>query len=172
MENKKIIVVIALIIIVVGAIIFCSNVKKDKEENTNQEETVSTENFVVKYLGVDVTPGKAFDENAIDEENEYYEIVSCAFDGYDKVYTYSGVEITASEIDGVDTVYSVYYKDDSVETEEGLKITDTKESMISIYGEDYENELENKYTYTLDNVILSIIVENDVITSIEYTLKV
>lgn len=130
------------------------------------------EKFVVKYNGVDVTPGEAFDESAIDEESEYYEIVSCAFDGYDKVYTYSGVEITVSEIDGTDTVYSVYYIDESVETEEGLKISDSKEDMLNAYGENYENDIENKYSYTLDDVILSIIVENDIVTSIEYTLNV
>ena len=43
--------------------------------------------------------------------------------------------------------------------------------MIEKYGENYEISLETKYTYTRGDVDLSFIIENDIITSIEYTLK-
>ena len=43
--------------------------------------------------------------------------------------------------------------------------------MIEKYGENYTITLETKYTYTSGNVELSFIIENDMITSIEYTLK-
>ena len=43
--------------------------------------------------------------------------------------------------------------------------------MIETYGEDYNLSMDNKYTYTRENVELSFIVENNIITSIEYTLK-
>ena len=52
-----------------------------------------------------------------------------------------------------------------------IKITDSKEKMIEKYGENYEISLETKYTYTRGDVDLSFIIENDIITSIEYTLK-
>ena len=44
--------------------------------------------------------------------------------------------------------------------------------MLDAYGEDYENSVENSYVYTRGDVNLTFIVENDVITSIEYTLNV
>ena len=44
--------------------------------------------------------------------------------------------------------------------------------MLEAYGDDYENPVENSYVYTKGDVNLSFIVENDVITSIEYTLIV
>lgn len=97
---------------------------------------------------------------------------SCAFDGMDTCYTYSGLEVIVSPINGQDKVYSVYFIDDSVETNEGIKISDSKQAMIEKYGEQYSILTGNKYTYTKGNVELSFMVENDTIISIEYILKI
>ena len=70
---------------------------------------------------------------------------------------------------------SKYFQDNEeveLETEEGIKISDTVDDMLEAYGDDYENPVENSYVYTKGDVNLTFIVENDVITSIEYTLIV
>jgi hypothetical protein len=95
------------------------------------------------------------------------ELSSCAFDGNDKVYTYENMEITVSPLDGKDIVYSVYFLNDRITTKEGVKITDDKETMIETYGENYKN-INNKYSYLKGDVLLSFIIENDIIISIEY----
>lgn len=173
--GKKIFFVVIILIIIIG-VIAAVNVltnNDEVEEVGGTEEAVQTEeSFSVEYAGVDVTPGVPFDETAITEEYTYSEIQSCAFDGYDKVYTYSGVEIDSAEIDGVETVYYVYFIDTETETTEGVKLADSVDVMLEAYGEDYEQPTENSYVYTRGDVILTFVVESDVITSIEYTLNV
>ena len=143
------------------------------EEKTKKgEKSDSSSGFSIEYKGVDITPGKEFDETKISETAEKSEIPSCAFDGVDKVYTYPEVEITVAEIDGKDTVYSVYFIDENIATNEGVKISDPKDYMIEKYGNDYENSLSTKFDYVKNGVTLSFIVENDMITGIEYVLYV
>ena len=169
--NKKVILILAIIIVVIIAGVIIFSVANNGEENS-LENTQTELAYTVEYNGVNITPGTEFDETAISEEYSFYEIQSCAFEGNDKVYTYSGVEIIVAEVDGVDTVYSVYFLDTETETAEGVKVADSKDAMINAYGEDYESTVENSYAYTRGDVILSFIVENDTITSIEYTLNI
>ena len=166
--GKKSILIALLIIVVIGVIVTYLITNKNNVVQTGSDVK---ESFSLKYNGVEITPGVDFDENAINKEVNISEIPSCAFEGIDKVYTYENVEITVAEINGKNIVYSVYFIDDSVETTEGVKITDNKDVMIDKYGNEYEELLENKYIYTKNNVQLSFIVENDVITGIEYELK-
>ena len=168
--NKKgtIIAIIVLVIVVAAfAIIYLINNNGESSIPTSSNEEL----FSLKYNGVEIVPGTEFNENAINEENSVSEIPSCAFDGTDKVYTYPNVEITVAKINEKDTVYSVYFINDLAETAEGVKISDSKNTMLEKYGDKYEEVLENKYTYTKNNVELSFIVENDTITGIDYTLK-
>ena len=171
MSKSKSFIIVIIGIIAMLILTGCNNQNNSQEGETIQTSLENTEKFSVNYNGVEVTPGTEFNEDAIEEEATFSEIPSCAFEGTDKVYTYSGMEITVATIDNKDTVYSVYFIDDSVETEEGVKIADSKEKMIEKYGENYTITLETKYTYTSGNVELSFIIENDMITSIEYTLK-
>jgi uncharacterized lipoprotein YehR (DUF1307 family) len=160
MKKLTLTVIIPLIMIISLMATGCT---KDEKSGNIVEDT-----FKFAYKGVDVTPGKEFKSESIDEEASFFELESCAFEGNDKVYTYENMEITASAMNGKDTVYSIYFLNDAVETTEGVKIADEKAKMIEKYGEKYEH-INNKYTYVKGNVALSFIVENDVITSIEYT---
>ncbi len=168
MKNKKttiIIVTIAVLLLIgIAAICFLKNNKKENNSGTSKA-------FSMIYKGGEVLPGTKFDENQIEEKADFSEIPSCAFSGTDKVYTYEGVEIIVAQIDNIDKVYSVYFINDLAQTGEGLKISDNKQKMIETYGKDYNLSMDNKYTYTRENVELSFIVENNIITSIEYTLK-
>ena len=133
---------------------------------STKEEVVET--FELSYQEIEIIPGKDFQSSALkDEELNFMELSSCAFDGNDKVYTYENMEITVSPLDGKDIVYSIYFLNDRITTKEGVKITDDKETMIETYGENYKN-INNKYSYLKGDVLLSFIIENDIIISIEY----
>ncbi len=170
--NKKVIILIITIIIVAAIVGVAIFIPKNKNNDKTNDMKTGEEKFSVKYLEAEITPGTEFDETKINEEAAISEIPSCAFSGTDKIYTYEGVEITVSKIDGKDTVYEVYFIDESVETAEGVKITDSKELMTQKYGTNYKEELGNNYTYTKGKIILSFTIENDVITGITYTLSV
>ena len=127
MSKSKIFIIIIIGII---SILILTGCNKQEQEGTIQTSQENTEKFSVEYNGVQVVPGTEFNAETIGEEAEFSEIPSCAFAGTDKVYTYAGMEITVATIDSKDKVYSVYFIDASVETEEGVKITDSKEKMI------------------------------------------
>lgn len=63
--------------------------------------------------------------------------------------------------------FSLTYKE--VEIIPGNHFNDEKVSASEVVS--YENTLENVYVYKRGNVSVSFLVENDVITSIEYTLN-
>jgi len=172
MEKKTLIGIVVGVLVIIAVIIglvVAANNQGKVVEPANQKLTKKEATYEITIAGVNVTPGKSFDKDSIAEEYEYSEIQSCAFDGQDHVYTYEHYEITCSYVDEKEEVYSVYFKDENVSTNEGIKITDTKSMMEQKYGTDY-TEQEGKYIYTKGDVQLSFIVENDVITTIEYTL--
>ncbi len=160
MKKNILVFMIPFIILISLFVIGCT---KNKNKSDNTEDI-----FTFTYKDVDVTPGKEFNSELINEEAEYLELDSCAFEGNDKVYKYEGIEIIVSPIKGKDTIYSIYFLNDTVQTSEGVKIADEKTIMIEKYGDDYQF-INNKYTYAKSNVELSFIIENDVIISIEYT---
>ena len=166
---KKIIFLIVSITIIVVAVGLIMKNSKEKTKESNTENSKSNTAFSVKYRGEEIVPGTEFSVNKIDEEANISEIPSCAFDGIDKIYTYKNFEIIVASVNGKDTIYSVYFDNDEMETTEGVKVTDTKDHMIEKYGTDYEQKLGNKYIYLNGNVELSFIIESDIITAIEYT---
>lgn len=169
--NKKIIFIIIAVIVIAAVLGIVVMTGKDKIKDSKEDkEDIGKTTFSIKYKDVDITPGKEFNEEKIDEESNLSEIQSCAFDGTDKLYTYENFEITVASVNGKDTVYSVYFDDDEMATSEGVKVTDTKDKMIEKYGTEYKQELGNKYIYANGNVELSFIIESDIITAIEYTL--
>ena len=170
--NKKVIIVVGiLVVIIIGIVVYLFMQSSEDQTTAEPQNIVSNEaqeeKFSVSYQNVDITPGQPFDADAIAEEAEYSQIPSCAFEGTDNVSTYAHVEVTSAQINGKETVYSVYFLDDEVSTPEGVKITDDRAKVIETYGDNYE-EAGNKITYTRGDVQLSFMIENDVVTSIEY----
>lgn len=102
------------------------------------------------------------------EPASYFEAASCAFEGLDKMYTYSSVEIdTYPDEEGKDRISSIIFKDDMVETQEGVSLFETKEDMIKAYGDKYTDE-NGVLVYSKDGMKLCFILEGDEIISIEY----
>ena len=168
--NKKVLIIIVCVMIIVAiCAIFLVNISNKNSDNPNSDvlKEKETLNLTVSYLGVDVTPGEPFNSSDIPEDGEYSQIPSCAFEGTDNVAIYSHVEITSAQIDGSERVYSVYFLDDEISTPEGVKITDARSDVIDAYGDDFEGN-DNKITYVDGKVELSFLIENDVVTSIEY----
>lgn len=172
MKNKGITIFLIILVIAIVAIVAVNLNGKGEESSSSSSESTENSKYSVTYKNVDITPGTAFDETKIQEQYSYSEINSCAFEGKDKVYTYSGAEINVANVNGVDTVYSVYFFDTETKTPEGIGVSDTKEDMIKAYGDNYKQTTTNSYNYTDGKIDVSFILQNDVIISIEYTLIV
>lgn len=179
---KKIFIpIIVIAVLCVGAVFLLNNVGDDVDLNNNSNNssekkgTPNKENKLkLSYKGANLVLGENFDSSDIDDEPKVSKIPSCAFAGEDDVYTYDNVEITANKASNSDKeiLYSIYFIDDSIKTDEGLALADGIEKMESLYGKNYKKEDDRRYIYKYDNANLEITVENDVVTEIEYILVV
>ena len=160
--KKCIIILFAVVLILSG----CKN--KKEAEIVNEVKKID---YVFKYDGKSYNLGEKFNINDYDEPSEYSEVASCAFEGLDKTYKYDHFELTTYPVNGEDKLYIVYFLDDEIKTNEGIKISDSFEDMINAYGNDYYQEV-NLYSYIDGKRSIDFIVQNDVITSISYTYAV
>lgn len=101
------------------------------------------------------------------EEQSYFEAESCAFEGLDKTYTYPGFVITTRPDGDKDYVNSIRLTDDTVSTGEGVYIGSTEADVTTAYGES-TSDTEGMLSYTAGDVALNFILEDGVVTSIEY----
>lgn len=139
----------------------------DTSKNDDDNEFVFVYNSVTIAMHAPADPIIA----ALGEPSSTYEEPSCAFQGNDYYYNYGSFEISAYEDGGERCIYSVYLIDDLVETPEGLCIGAAESDVVSIYGD--EGKLDNgSYKFIHGNSILNVIIENGVVTAIEYVAKV
>ncbi|MCM1217683.1 MAG: SGNH/GDSL hydrolase family protein [Lachnospiraceae bacterium] len=105
------------------------------------------------------------------EANAYFEAASCAFNGLDKMYTYSSFELDTYPMEDKDYVSMVLFKDDAIATAEGVSIGDSVDKVREIYGRDCEDE-NGMMVYEKDGMKLCFIVQDESVTSIEYQTTV
>ena len=144
--------------------------KADSGDTDSDKTAVVAEGFsfkvndVVIPMNVDVTPII----EALGEANSYFEAPSCAFQGLDKIYSYSGFEINTYPNGEKDYISSVYLKDDSVETDKGIFIGSSLEDVKKAYGDKY-TEKNGEYVYTLGQTRLSFLIEDGYVSAITYS---
>lgn len=152
-----------------------------QKDNSSQKETektnISAQPNLTGYIfetqgisgmisiGVDMDAASVI--QGLGEPASYFEAPSCAFQGIDKMYTYSHFEIDTYPDGDTDKISMILFLDDLVSTPEGVCIGMSKADMEKAYGTDYEVS-SGFYRYTKDNMKLSFIIENEEITSIEY----
>ena len=151
-----------------------SNIAEEsKDEATTGADTLATKGYMFTYSGVDVVidaDASAVVE-ALGEPTSYFEAASCAFEGLDKVYTYSGFEIETYPQGDKDLISSIVLKDDSVSTKEGICIGDSTDKLADAYGSEGTQEV-GKIVYEKEGMELCFIVDGDSIVSIEYVSTV
>lgn len=166
------IIVLILVIVIITVVYFVTTGNTENLPANNEaqnEQQTQTAKYTILDEGKNMTPGQAFSSETFGEAQSLSEIPSCAFQGTDKVYNYGSYEITTSDINGQETIYSTYLLDDTIATPENVKIADDMNSMINAYGENYTQN-GSEYIYTDGIVNLSFIIENNTITSIQYVM--
>ena len=152
--------------------------ENEKEENGAADDDADAESdedadelkgYVFTADGMDMAMDMEIEDvlAKLGEPVSYFEAASCAFQGLDKVYTYNHYEIDTYPDGDDDRISSIILKDDLIATPEGLSIGMTKADMENAYGTGYETN-GNMCVYTKDGMHLSILVENDAVTSIQY----
>jgi len=103
----------------------------------------------------------------IGEPESYFEAASCAFDGLDKTYTYSDVEIITYPDGDVDYISSVRLLSSAAATPEGITIGSSREDVLAAYGEEFE-PFGDQYTYSDGDTTLDILFRDGAVISVEY----
>ena len=134
-------------------------------------EDEAGEPYVFEADGVKLVPGTAFDPSVLPPAVSVYEVPSCAIEGTDNVYNYDTFEITAYDDGTGEVIYSIYFIDPNLTTPEGLALGDDVARMEELYGVDHTQE-GTAFIYTAEGTMLSIIVQNDTVNSIEYRMIV
>ncbi len=175
MKKAGIAVVVVIIIALIVVFAVFQNKKSTETTANTVENQVSSQNIEDVYVfednGKKIPLGAEYNSLDLGEPKDYYEVQSCAFDGMDKIYTFENYEVHTYPEDGTDKVLSVYFLNDQVATTEGVKIGDSMDKMVEVYGDNYE-QLDTQYTYTKGLTQIRFIVEDNAITSIEYNYNV
>lgn len=135
----------------------------------NAEEKAE-ESYVFRSGETDIVMGEdsAPVVRALGTPLDTFEADSCAYQGKDKIYSYSGFELGTHPDGGVDVISSVYVLDPAVSTPEGLQLGDPKSEITKLYGKGYT--LENGvYRYVKGSSELAIYTTGGIVDAIEYT---
>ena len=139
----------------------------------SQEVTYTPEqNFSFQYKGATISLHDAAEPiiAKLGEPVKYTESASCAFEGLDKSYYYGSFYLETYPQGDKDFVSGWWFADDSVTTPEGIYIGSSKADVEKAYGTDGYNGT-NAYTVNKDAGMLTVILENDVVSSIQYSIK-
>lgn len=127
------------------------------------------ENFSFTYNGTKITLGAEAAPiiDALGEPRSYTEEPSCAFDGMDKTYYYGSFYLSTYPMEGKGYIYNLWFSDDTVATEEGIRIGSTQSQVEDAYGKDCFNGT-NSFMLTKGQSRLVILVEEETVTSVRY----
>lgn len=150
-------------LILLAAVMLLSFVGCGADNPDSQEE-----NFSFTYNGTQITLGAEAAPiiDALGEPRSYTEEPSCAFDGMDKTYYYGSFYFSTYPLNDKDFVYSFWFVDDSVATEDGVRIGNTQADVELAYGVDCFNGT-NTYTQSAGKSKLTIILIDGLVTSIQ-----
>lgn len=125
--------------------------------------------FTFTYNGVEM----AINANAagilpqLGTPKSYTEEASCAFDGMDKTYYFGSFYLTTYPMEGKDYIYSIWFADDSVATEEGIYIGASKEAVANAYGAECFNGT-NAFIIEKGKTKLTIVLTEGTVSSVLY----
>lgn len=127
------------------------------------------EGFSVTCNGIQISPGAEAAPviDALGEPKSHTESPSCAFAGVEKTYYYGGFYLSTCPVDGRDYVYSIWFADDSVATEDGIRIGSTRSEAEAVCGADCFHG-GNVYTRILGNSRLTILLADGLVCSVQY----
>ena len=127
--------------------------------------------FTFTYKGTEIAlhaPAAPILE-ALGEPMKYTESASCAFEGLDKNYYFGSFYLDTYPKGEEDFVYGWWFADDSVKTDEGIYIGAAQGDVEAAYGADSYNGT-NAYVVRREQGTLTIILEDGVVTSIQYAI--
>ncbi len=104
---------------------------------------------------------------ALGKADSVFEQDSCAYQGKDRVYSYADFELSTCPSGKKEQIASVYFLNDKVQTEEGIRIGSAYDEMVKAYGRNYTEENE-VYRYVKQGTELSFYMKDGKVDAVEY----
>lgn len=151
--------VFLLAVIMLLSLVGCGSTDIDPQE----------ENFSFTYNGTKITLGAEAAPiiDALGEPRSYTEEPSCAFEGMDKTYYYGSFYISTYSLDGKDHIYNLWFADDGVATDEGVRIGSSQSQVEDAYGKECFNGTIS-FVMPKGQSKLVILIEDGKVSSIRY----
>ena len=129
------------------------------------------ENISFAYNGIQIRMGAEAGPilEKLGAPKSYTESPSCAFEGLDKTYYYGSFYLSTSPLEGGERVDMLWFADDSVATEAGIRIGSGKEQVEQACGA-AAFDGSNSYVLTAGESRLVILLEDERVSSIRYEL--
>lgn len=105
--------------------------------------------------------------DALGGAKQYTEAASCAFDGVEKTYYYGSFYLTTYPAEDGDRIFSLWFADDTVATEEGVRIGSTLREVQTACP-DAQFQGTQSCTLTDGNTILTIVFAEETVSSVLY----
>lgn len=127
------------------------------------------ENFSFTYNDTKITLGAEAAPiiDALGEPRSYTEEPSCAFDGMDKTYYYGSFYLSTYPMEGKDYVYNLWFADDGLATDKGIRIGSLQSQVEDAYGKECFTGT-NSFMLTKGQSKLVILIEGGKVSSIRY----
>lgn len=138
-----------------------------KDNNTPPEEGKKVYTFTSGSTKIAVNAEAAPIVAALGQWRDYAESPSCATTGLDKIYIYPGFEIYTTPEGDRDLISMIRLYDDTVATEEGIRVGATKEAVIAVYGTP-DQTYDTNITYEVVGMYLQFSLKDGIVTSIQY----
>lgn len=122
-----------------------------------------TYNSVTFGIGMDADQVIA----ALGEPKSQEKTASCAFGGYDIVYTYDNFKISANDENGFNRIYCITLINDMAETQKGIYKECSADEVTAAYGEPTSSNAAGLY-YAKDGMELQFILKDGVVDVIQY----
>lgn len=137
--------------------------------NTDTKDSAVTAGYEFDYNGTAIHMNDKADKivETLGKPMDYFEAPSCAFQGLDKIYYFSGFNLSTYPGTDGDYISAIDFADDSVSTKEGITLGTARDIVVEAYGNDYAED-NGSLIYTKGGTKLTFLMENDLVTSINY----
>ena len=140
----------------------------DTQENDLSKEIISDGySFTFDNIKISLNEEATSILESLGEPIEQFQAPSCAFQGTDIFYLYPGFELSTYPLEDLHYISTIDFIDDSVSTENGLRIGSTLDDVIAKNGNDFKQS-GYIYTYELGDSSISFVINKQIVENITY----
>lgn len=156
------------IMVLLTFLLLCNLVGCDTARGTDPKQS-DKEEITFHYNGVEIKMNAEASPvlEQLGEPKSCTEEASCAFEGLDRTYYYGSFYLKTYENAGKEYILSLWLADDGAQTDDHITIGMSKNQVEQVHGENCF-EGSNSMTVKSGNTKLTIILDDDYVTSIQY----